>query len=79
MRMIIPHILLLIILMILSKSLEETSTALFQWFDNNLLKSNHDKCHLLINSNENVTVHVDEYGLKIVSVRNYLALNQTGG
>ena len=44
----------------LIKSLEEASTALFQWFDN-LLKSNPDKCHLLISSNENVTVHVGEY------------------
>ena len=43
------------------KSLEEASIALFQWVDNNLLKSNPDKCHLLISSNENVTVHVDKY------------------
>ena len=41
----------------LIRSLEKDSTALFQWFDNNLFKSNPDKCHLLISSNENVTVH----------------------
>ena len=29
------------------KSLEEASAILFQWFDNNLLKSNPGKCHLL--------------------------------
>ena len=44
----------------LIKSIEEASTALFQWFDNNLLKSNPDKCHLLISSNENVTFYVGE-------------------
>ena len=44
----------------LIKSLEEASTVSLQWFDNNLLKSNPDKCHLLINRNDNVTVHVGE-------------------
>ena len=38
----------------LIKSLEETSIALIQWFDNNLLKSNHHKCQLLISSNEKI-------------------------
>ena len=37
----------------ISKSLEEASTALFQWFENNLLKSNIDEPHLLISSSEN--------------------------
>ena len=44
--------------------MEEAFTALFQWFDNNLLKSNPDKCYLLITSNKNVTVHVGEYGIE---------------
>ena len=39
----------------LIKSLEEPSAALFEWFDNNLLKHDPDKCHLLISSNENKT------------------------
>ena len=33
----------------LIKSLEEASTALFQWFDNSFLKNNLGKFHLLIN------------------------------
>ena len=45
----------------LIKSLEEASTVLFQWFDNNLFRNNSDKCHLLISSNKNVTVHVGEH------------------
>ena len=48
----------------LIKSLEEASTALFLWFDNNLLKSNPDKYNLLISSNENVTVHIGEYEIE---------------
>ena len=47
----------------LIKSLEEASTALFQWFDSNLIKSNPDKCHLLISS-KNVNVHVGEYEIE---------------
>ena len=37
-------------------SLEEASKSLFTWFDNNLMKSNADKCHLLVSSNEKVTI-----------------------
>ena len=48
----------------LIKSFEGVSTALIQWFDNNILKSNADKCHLVISSNESVTLHVGEYDIK---------------
>ena len=34
---------------------------MFQWFDNNLFKNNLDKCHLLISSNENISVKIGEY------------------
>ena len=44
--------------------MDEASTALFQWFDNNLLKSNPEKWHLLINSNENVTAYIGEYEIE---------------
>ena len=38
---------------IIIKSLEEASAALLQWFANDFLKNNSDKCwHLLISSNE---------------------------
>ena len=50
------------------KSLEETSTVLFQWFDNNFLKSNPDRCHVLISSNKNVTGHVGEYVVVIIII-----------
>lgn len=41
------------------KSLKAASTALFQWFDDNLLKSNPGKCHLF--SNENISFNICEY------------------
>ena len=48
----------------LIKSLEEASTALFQWFDNNILTNNPGKCHLPESSNENITVKIGEYEIE---------------
>ena len=42
----------------LIKSLEETSTALFQCFNNNFLERSSCKFHLLICSNENIRVKI---------------------
>ena len=44
-------------------SLEQTSNGLSEWFKNNLLKSNADKCHFLVNTNDRVRMNVD--GFKI--------------
>ena len=38
-------------------SLEEASKSLFTWFDNNLMKSNADKCHLFVSSNKEGQKH----------------------
>ena len=51
-------------------SLEKTSKALFEWFENNLLKSNANKCHLLVSSSDAVNLRISEYDIKIVNVRN---------
>ena len=40
----------------LIKSLEEASKELLKWFDNNLMKSNPDKCHLLVSTNDNIAI-----------------------
>ena len=45
----------------LMASLEEASKSLFTWFDNNLMKSNADKCHLLVSSNEKVTIKIGSH------------------
>ena len=44
-------------------SLEQTSNGLSEWFKNNLLKSNADKCQFLVNTNDRVSMNVD--GFKI--------------
>ena len=38
--------------------LEENADKLFDWFSNNYLKANPDKCHLLINTTGNIRVSV---------------------
>ena len=43
----------------LIQSLEEVSKKLFKWFDDNLMKSNADKCHLLVSTNESVKITRD--------------------
>ena len=44
-------------------SLEQASNGLFEWFKNNLLKSKAEKCHLLVSTNDRVSMNVD--GFKI--------------
>ena len=42
----------------LIKSLEEASKAFFKCFDDNLMKSNPGKCHLLFSTNDNVSIKI---------------------
>ena len=41
--------------------LEEVSKSLFTWFANNLMKSNADKCHFLVSSNEKVMIKIGSH------------------
>ena len=43
------------------RSIEKSSNALFEWFKTNLYT---DKCHLLVSSNENASIRVDQYELR---------------
>ena len=40
------------------ESLEKNIDKLFHWFSDNFLKANPDKCHLLINTDENVALKI---------------------
>ena len=40
------------------KLLEENADKLFDWFSNNYLKANPDKCHLLVNKTGNIRINV---------------------
>ena len=41
-------------------SLEEVSVALFNWFKNNRLKNNVDKCHVLVSTNKPVGIKIGD-------------------
>ena len=45
-------------------SLEQASVDLFNWFKNNHLKSNADKCHILISTNKPVSVNIGNYTIE---------------
>ena len=45
-------------------SLEETSKELFKWFDYSLMKSNPDKCHLLISTNDNIAIRIENFQIE---------------
>ena len=40
------------------QSLEEVSKVLFKWFADNLMKSNADKCYLLVNTSDKVNIRI---------------------
>ena len=46
------------------KSLEKESISLFQWFKDNNLKGNPDKCHLLLNRTDDISVKINEYDIR---------------
>ena len=39
--------------------LENDSMKLFNWFSDNMMKANKDKCHLIVSSNEHVSMKLD--------------------
>ena len=46
------------------KSLEKDSIKLFQWFSHNQMEANDDKCHLLVNGKNNVTMSASGFKIK---------------
>ena len=43
----------------LIQELENASQTLFQWFSDNQMKANPDKCHFLCNSNSEVSLTIE--------------------
>ena len=48
----------------LVESLERASLSLFRWFQNNLLKGNAGKCHFLVSTNKEVSLHANTFKTK---------------
>ena len=45
------------------KFLEEASEILFKWFNDNLMKINADKCHLLVSTNNTVKINIGNFDI----------------
>ena len=45
-------------------SIEEDPIKLFQWFSDNQMKANHDKCHFLVSGKNNVTMSTSGFKIK---------------
>ena len=45
-------------------SLENAAEKLFEWFANNHMKANHDKCHLLMSTLTPISIKVKDYIIK---------------
>ena len=43
--------------------LEEASEILFTWFNDNLMKINADKCHLLVSTNNTVKIKMGNFDI----------------
>ena len=54
------------------KLLEQGSTMFFKWFSDNQMKANISKCHLLVNTKDEVVTYLGDSELKIVSIKDYL-------
>ena len=39
--------------------LEKSSISIFEWLENNIMKANPDKCHLLLSINGNFEVNIN--------------------
>ena len=37
---------------------------MFEWFENNLLKGNADRCHLLVTSSDAINLTISKYDIK---------------
>ena len=48
----------------LINKLEESTTNLFQWFTNNHMKANADKCHLLVTGNYEVSANINGFEIE---------------
>ena len=57
------------------EKLEEVGKVLFEWFSNNFLKANADKCHLILSTDEPFSINIDNEVIKNSSNKKLLGIN----
>ena len=56
-------------------SLQESSKQLFKWFSDNQMKSNSDKCHLIVSTNGTTEIQIGDSVIKSSSTEKVLGVN----
>ena len=57
------------------EKLEEVGKVLFEWFSNNFLKTNADKCRLILSTDERFSINIDNKVIKNSSNKKLLGIN----
>ena len=57
------------------EKLEEVGKVLFEWFSNNFLKANADKCHLILSTDEPFSINIDNEVIKTSNNKKLLGIN----
>ena len=56
-------------------SLQESSKKLFKWFADNQIKTNEDKCHLILSPNELTEIQIGDFSIKNSASEKLLGIN----
>ena len=57
------------------EKLEEVGKVLFEWFSNNFLKANAEKCHLILSTDEPFSINIDNEVIKNSNNKKLLGIN----
>ena len=57
------------------EKLKEVGKVLFEWFPNNLLNANADKCHLILSTDEPLPINIDNEVIKNNNNKKLLGIN----
>ena len=60
---------------VILEKLEIIGKVLFEWFSNNFLKENADKCHLILSTDEPFSIHIDNEVIKNSNNSKLLGIN----
>ena len=55
--------------------LEEVGKVFFEWFSNNFLRANADKCHLILSTGEPFSINIDNEVIKNSNNKKLLGIN----
>ena len=56
-------------------SLQESSRKLFRWYADNQMKTNEDKCHLVVSTNELTEIQIGNFSVKNSGSEKLLGVN----